>query len=33
VAVLGTRRMFGNVAVEPQTTKPAVGKIDVDNRV
>jgi hypothetical protein len=29
-AVLGKRRMIGNVAVEAQATKPAVGKIDVD---
>ena len=30
VAVLGEGRMIGNVAVEPQPTKPAVSKIDVD---
>jgi len=30
VAVLGKRRMIGNVAVKPQATKPAVGQIEVD---
>ena len=33
VAVLGERRMIGDVAVEPQSTKPAVRQIEVDNRV
>jgi hypothetical protein len=30
VAVLGERRMIGDVAVEPQSTEPAVGQIEVD---
>jgi hypothetical protein len=30
VAVLGERRMIGDVAVEPQATEPAIGKIEVD---
>ena len=30
VAVLGKRRMIGDVAVEPQTTEPAIGQIEVD---
>ena len=30
VAVLGKRRMIGDVAVEPQPTKPAIGQIEVD---
>ena len=33
VAVLGEGRMIGNVAVEPQSTEPAVRQIEVDNRV
>ena len=33
VAVLGKRRMIGDVAVEPQSTEPAIGQIEVDNRV
>ena len=33
VAVLGKGRMIGDVAVEPQPTKPAIGQIEVDNRV
>jgi hypothetical protein len=33
VAVLGERRMIGDVAVEPQATEPAVRQIEVDNRV
>ena len=30
VAVLGKRRMIGDVAVEPQATEPAIGQIEVD---
>ena len=30
VAVLGKRRMIGDVAVEPQATEPAIGKVEVD---
>ena len=30
VAVLGKGRMIGNVAVEPQPTKPAIRQIEVD---
>ena len=30
VAVLGERRMIGDVAVEPQATEPAIGKVEVD---
>ena len=30
VAVLGKRRMIGNVAVKAQATKPAVSQIEVD---
>jgi hypothetical protein len=30
MAVLGKRRMVGDVAIETQATKPAVGKIEVD---
>jgi hypothetical protein len=30
VAVLGERRMIGDVAVEPQATKPPIGQIEVD---
>src|SRR5271156_3986938 len=30
VAVLGKRRMIGDVAVEPQSTEPAIGQIEVD---
>src|SRR6202042_2960127 len=30
VAVLGERRMIGDVAVEPQATEPAVRQIEVD---
>ena len=33
VAVLGKRRMIGNVAVETQATEPAISQIGVDNRV
>jgi hypothetical protein len=33
VAVLGKRRMIRDVAVEPQAAKPAIGKVEVDNRV
>ena len=33
VAVLGKRRMIRDVAVEPQATEPAIGKVEVDNRV
>jgi hypothetical protein len=33
VAVLGKRRMIRNLAVEPQATEPAIGKVEVDNRV
>ena len=33
MAVLGKGRMIGNVAVEPQPTKPAIGQIEMDNRV
>ena len=30
VSVLGKRRMIGNLAVEPQATKPQIGQIEVD---
>jgi hypothetical protein len=30
VAVLGKGRMIGNVAVDPQPTKPAIGQIEMD---
>ena len=30
VAVLGEGRMIGNLAVEPQSTEPAIGQIEVD---
>ena len=33
VAVLGKRRMIRDVAVEPQATEPAIGEVEVDNRV
>jgi hypothetical protein len=33
VAVLGKRRMIGDVGVQPQSTEPAISQIEVDNRV
>ena len=33
VAILGKRRMIRDAAVEPKTAEPAVGQIEVDNRV
>jgi hypothetical protein len=33
VSVLGERGMIGDVAVEPQSTEPAIGQIKMDNRV
>jgi hypothetical protein len=30
VAVLGKRRMIWNIAIEPQSTKPAIGQIEMD---
>ena len=30
MAVLGKRRMIGNVAIEPQATEPSVGQIEMD---
>jgi hypothetical protein len=33
MAVLRERRMVGNLAVQPQPTKPPISQVEVDNRV